>query len=213
VVGNQPVVLIGMGGHARVLLEALRCASIPVSGYVNSAAIDSLDKSIRSLGDDDHFVSNSSPGEAFLVNGVGGVKFTTQRKSLFKRYKSLGYQFATVIHPQSVVARDVELGEGSQVMAGAVIQSGVKCGENVIVNTRAGVDHDCVIESHAHISIGSTLAASVCIGEGTHIGASATVIQGIHIGSECVVGAGAVVLSDVSTGDTVVGVPAHRLNR
>jgi len=210
---NKPVVLIGMGGHARVLLEALYCSSVTVSGYVNPTKIDSPDHAIEYLGDDDDFIVNSSPSNVLLVNGMGGVKSTTKRENIYKRYKKAGYHFATVIHPHSIIAQDVVIGEGCQVMAGVVIQLGSRFGENIIINTRAGIDHDCVIGSHAHISINSTLAGSVHVGERVYVGASATVIQGVKIGLGSVVGAGAVVISDVDSGDTVVGVPALRLNR
>lgn len=209
----QPVVMIGMGGHARVLLELLRCAEIPVAGYVNHEAVDPGGCSISFLGDDDCFVASSSTQNFLLVNGVGGVKGCAQRARVFEKYRSRGYRFATLIHPNAVVAQDAVLGEGSQVMAGVVIQPGVVCGENVIINTRAGIDHDCVVGNQVHISVGATLAGAVKVGDCAFIGASATVIQEVCVGSQAVVGAGAVVLTDVAPGETVVGIPARRLNR
>jgi UDP-perosamine 4-acetyltransferase len=94
-------------------------------------------------------------------------------------------------------------------MAGAVIQSGSRIGINSIINTRASVDHDCVIGNHVHISPGVTLSGGVEIGTCSHIGTGSTVIQGIVIGNSCLAAAGAVVTKDVIAGVKVRGVPAR----
>jgi len=96
-------------------------------------------------------------------------------------------------------------------MAGAVVQAGCRIGENVIVNTRASIDHDCDIEAHAHVAPGAVLSGCVHVGERAHIGAGATVIQGLTIGAGAIVGAGAVVVDGIPDGVTVVGVPARIL--
>lgn len=205
---NHPVVLIGMGGHARVLLEALRCSESSVLGYVNPAPVSLPDDSIQYLGNDEHFLSNSSPEDIRLVNGVGGVEVNVNRKEVFKRYKSIGYRFATVIHPSSVIARDVALREGSQVMAGVVIQPGSFIDSDAIINTRASIDHDCRIGKHVHLASGVTLSGHVCVGDGTHVGTGATVIQGIRIGAGSLISAGAVVICSFADNVKVAGVPA-----
>ena len=123
--------------------------------------------------------------------------------------KILGYDFSTVIHPSAVVTSDVILGEGSQGMSGEVIQPGSHIGCNTIINTRASVDHDCIIGDHVHISPGVTLSGGVDIGAGSHIGTGATLIQGISIGCGCLVAAGAVVVKDITDGEMVRGVPAR----
>ena len=210
---NLPVVLIGMGGHARVLLEAMCCSSITVKGYVSPEPVGVPEGPIPYLGNDDYLLANLSPEEIRLVNGVGSVNSAIRRKDVFDLYKRFGYQFITVIHPSSIVARDVILGEGSQIMAGVVIQPGVSCGDNVIINTRAGVDHDCVLGAHSHISVGVTLSGAVLVGEGAHLGAGCTVIQNIEIGSNSIVGAGAVVIRDVLMDDIVAGVPSRGLKK
>lgn len=210
---DRSVILIGSGGHARVLFDALCCMGVEVLGVVDVSSDCWLPPGVRYLGDDERFLSDYSQEQVILVNGLGCVENAEARKEVYERFKGHGFDFCSVIHPSAIIAKDVVLGDGCQIMAGAVIQSGTQLGSNTLVNTRAGVDHDCVVENHAHVSVGSTLAGSVCVGAGAHIGAAATVIQGVQIGSKSIVAAGAVVLSDVSPGDTVVGIPAHRLER
>jgi sugar O-acyltransferase (sialic acid O-acetyltransferase NeuD family) len=133
-----------------------------------------------------------------------------QLQAVFEKFKGKGFTFATIVHPSAVVASDVALGEGAQIMAGAIIQPGSRIGMNTIVNTKASVDHDCLIGDHVHLSPGVTLSGDVRIYNGVHIGTGATVIQGITIGANSLVGAGSVVIADVPSEIRVLGAPARK---
>jgi len=209
---SQSVLVLGAGGHTKVLIEALLASSAIIAGIVDPdpALAEGTILGIPVLGNDD-VVRGFSPSEILLVNGLGSVGLPSKRQQLFENFKKMGYRFATVVHPSAIVASNVELNEGAQIMAGAVIQPGSRIGRNVIVNTRSAVDHDCIIGDHVHIAPGAILSGGVSIGEASHIGTGATVIQGICIGAESVIGAGAVVLTDVPSFITVVGVPAKKM--
>ncbi len=203
---TRPVILLGAGGHAKVLLETLRLNGVEVLGYVAPApSAEPIDA--KYLGDDDQ-VAMFAADEVELVNSVGGLTLD-RRQRLYDNFKARSYHFSPVIHPSAVISNSASLGEGVQIMAGAVIQAGTCLADNVIINTRASVDHDCYIDSHSHIAVGAVLAGNIRVGEKTLIGAGSIVIQGIAIGIESVVGAGAVVVHDVPAGKTVVGVPAR----
>lgn len=159
------------------------------------------------LGDDSAVLSHL-PDTVQLVNGVGSISFTRNRRNVYDWFVQKHYCFATVIHPSAVVAPELQIADGVQVLAGAVVQAGCQLGVNVIINTGARVDHDCVIDSHAHVAPGVTICGAVHVGAGAHIGAGATVIQGIQIGAGSVVGAGALVIRDIPPGAKVAGVPA-----
>ncbi len=175
-------ILIGAGGHGRVLLDALSCLDINVTGYADlkdlKIVIDG--KKIPYLGTDE-VVENYDPQECLLVNGLGSVGDTTKRRNVWLKFKEKGYSFARVVHPSAIIAADVSLGEGVQVMAGSVIQTGVYVGANSIINTRASLDHDCNIGSHVHIAPGVTLSGCVTVGTGTHIATGVSIPQGIDI--------------------------------
>jgi sugar O-acyltransferase (sialic acid O-acetyltransferase NeuD family) len=204
---NLPAILIGGGGHAKVLISALLAQKRKILGYVdiNRSLVSVL--GIENLGDDD-VAFQYSPSEVRLVNGVGSIGSTRLRCAVFEKFKVKGYIFETVIHPSAFVAAEVDLEEGVQVMGGAIVQPGTQLAKNVIVNTGARIDHDCLIGCHAHIAPGATLCGGVRVGTGSQIGAGATVIQGITIGPRSIVGAGAVVIDDVPEGLIVAGVPA-----
>ena len=203
---SLPIVLLGAGGHAKVLIDALLSVGRHVIGCtdINPGANSIL--GIPVLGTDS-VLSQYTSDSVRLVNGLGSVSRTDARRQLFERFVAAGYRFSRVIHPAATIGRDVELGQAVQVMAGAVIQSGCRIGDNVIVNTGACIDHDCRIGAHTHIAPGAVLSGGVSVGDSVHVGTSATVIQGISIGSEALVAAGALVIRDVVDRSTVAGVP------
>jgi sugar O-acyltransferase (sialic acid O-acetyltransferase NeuD family) len=208
----HPIIVLGSGGHAKVVLDVLLLQQKVVLG------LTTLDRSMAGttflgfpvLGDDEA-LDRYSRSEIRLVNALGSVGSMQERKMLFDKFKALGFHFEQVIHPLAIIARNTLLGEGAQVMAGAVIQPGSRIGDNTLINTRASVDHDCDIGRHAHIAPGCTLSGAVTVGDETHVGAGATVVQGIKIGARCLVAAGAVVNRNIDGGQRVAGVPARRM--
>ncbi len=209
---TETLIMLGSGGHAKVLLEALKQQGLAVAGILTATQEQhgTLLAGIPVLGNDD-VLADYPPERTRLVNGVGSVGLPQLRERIFTELSRRGYSFATVIHPAAVVAEDALLEEGAQVMAGAVIQPGSRIGRNSIINTRAAVDHDCSIGDHVHLAPGVTLSGGVTIGTGTHVGTGATVIQGITIGSAAIVGAGALVIRNVPDEIKVLGVPAREV--
>jgi UDP-perosamine 4-acetyltransferase len=204
-----PVIILGAGGHARVLAEALRANRIRIIGCTAAAgAPDPGLPGLPFLGGDD-VVAGHDPSSVRLVNGLGSVGRAEPRIALFERFKRQGFMFATVLHPAAWIADDVICDEGAQVMAGARLQTGCRIGADAIINTGAVVDHDGRIGAHCHVAPGAVLSGDVQLGEGAHVGTGACVIQGIRIGRYSLVAAGAAVVQDVPEHCVVAGVPAR----
>ena len=209
---NLPVIVLGAGGHAKVVVDALIACSANVIGITDAdpSKAGRTVLGVRVIGGDDA-VRTYSPSDVALINGVGSIGQTGARRTLFDKFKHLGYSFATVVHPSATIASSARLGEGAQVMAGGVIQPDCTIGVNTIINTNASIDHDCVIGAHVHVAPGVTLSGGVRVGDNVHIGSGSTVLQGVTLGADCIVGAGSVVLAAIPPGHKVAGVPAVRL--
>ncbi|MBI3251927.1 MAG: acetyltransferase [Candidatus Omnitrophica bacterium] len=178
---RRPVILIGAGGHARVLADALDRLRINVLGATDARPGGIRNFPLPLIGNDEYVLKKFKPANVYLVNGIAGIETDSLRAAIYRRFKKNGYEFLRVIHPSAVMARDVGLSEGVQVMAGAVIQAGAILGENALVNTRASIDHGCRIGAHTHVAPGAVLCGDIRIGEGCHIGAGAVIVQGLSI--------------------------------
>jgi len=205
-----PVVIVGGGGHARVLIDALMRQETDIIGYTDIQDRELIvgGKTLKYLGTDERILQFGRQ-DILLVNGLGSVNLPLKRKTIFCWFADRGYHFATVVHPATVLGADVVLGEGAQVMAGAILQTAVKIGENAIVNTRAAIDHDCVIGAHVHVAPGATMSGNIEVGANSHIGAGSVIVQGVTVGDNALIAAGAVVIRDVANESTVMGVPAR----
>lgn len=203
------LILLGGGGHGRVLLDALRACGSSVDGLLDARGANEIQVSgIPLLGDDD-WLRAQSGNAVVLINGVGANPSIAPRRALFQRWHSAGFAFRSVVHPSAIVAPESRLGEGVQALARAVIQTGAIVGDNVVVNTGAILEHDVRVDSHVFISPGAVVCGDVQIGQGAFVGAGAVVLPGIRIGSNAIVAAGATVIEDVADGAFVVGVPAR----
>ena len=209
---NKPIIVIGAGGHAKVLIDALLAQQSEVLGIVD----EDVDKfgskvlGIEVLGDDS-YIKNYTVHDICLVNGLGSVGSMNLRKKIYEKFKQDGYCFKNVIHPSAIISKNVILAEGVQIMAGVVVNAGTSIGNNGIINTRASVDHDCFIGDHVHIAPGSVLSGAVSVGDCTHLGTGCTVIQGKTIGDHVLVGAGSLIIKNVKSGMKVLGVPAKEV--
>lgn len=206
----KPVIIIGGGGHAKVVASTLAELKIPVLGFVDPDASKPTLLGLSRLGGDEAILAHP-PDSVLLAQGLGSVGPGSPRAKVFDHHKSLGYNFVTATHPAATVAAEVEIGEGTVIFAGAIVQPGAQIGRNCILNTRCSVDHDCHIGAHNHIAPGATLSGSITTGADCHLGVGCTIIQGISLGEGVLVGAGSVVLKKVPSGTSVFGIPARPL--
>ncbi len=195
-------ILLGAGGHARVVLALAQGLGFDVVG-VCDPLITGQWQGLTVLGDDNALLAQRR--DIVLLNGIGKLPGQTRRREVQDRWQGHGFAFPVLVHPAAWVAPDADLGAGVQVMAGAVVQPGCRIGAGSIVNTRAGVDHDCTLGADAHIAPGATLCGGVTVGDGAFVGAGATVVQGVTLGAGAVLAAGAVLVRDLVAGQTSFG--------
>lgn len=212
---TKTLVLVGAGGHAKVLLSLAKSAGFEVLG-VCGPEFESREikewRGIKVLGGDSS-IEQLDPKKIGLINGVGHVMHNTIRRAIFERYRDKGFNFPALIHPFSSIDPSVSLGQGVQVMAGAVIQADSVIGENTIINSRASIDHDCIVNANVHIAPGVVVCGSTTIGAGAFIGAGATIIQSLIVGENAVVGAGSVLVRSLPANCMSLGIKPHVTQR
>lgn len=208
-------VLLGGGGHARVVIECIQA-----SGTALSLVVLDTDKrlwgtsvlGVKVAGGEERLDEFARQNHAaFFAVTLGTVGTGHARRRLFDAARALGLKPLAVRHPSAIVSPSALVGEGSQLLAGSIVGAGATLGVNVIVNNGAIVEHDCQIGDHSHIATGARLASTIHVGAATLIGAGAVVRQCLRIGAGVVVGAGAVVVRDVRAAATVIGNPARPL--
>lgn len=213
---SLPVVVIGAGGHASVVADALLSSGITVLGFTDTAPQrrGSLVCGLPVLGDDSVLAGYRSD-EILLANGIGslGGEATPLRQRLQAGLEGQGWRFCQVLHPAAMVSRFAQLGEGVQVMAGCVVQAGAVLGQGTIVNSAAVIEHDVVIGAWSHVAPRAVVCGSTRVGAASHIGAGATVRQGLELGPMTLVGAGAVVVKSFIGNGALVGIPAHEMEQ
>ena len=132
-----------------------------------------------------------------MANGIRAVPEKPQRQKIAELARRNVFRFARAMHPKAIIASDVDIAEGVEVMAGAVIQPSSKIGQDSIINTGALMDHDCLISDNCHIAPGATLSSSVNIGRNSNIGTSAQIIHNIVVRSHSISAAGSTVYKNV----------------
>lgn len=200
---NRPLILLGAGGHAKVLVGLVEALGRNFAGVCDPvlAQANLCDwRSIKVLGDDSA-LARFDPEEFELVLGFGPTPNSTKRADVFNALVERGYHLPSLVHPSAIVDRTAAINDGVQVMAGAIIQPDCLIGMNAVVNTSASVDHDTVIERDAHIAPGAVLCGGVKIGVGAFVGASATLLPLVEIGAHSLVAAGSTLARSLVDGE------------
>lgn len=202
------VLIVGAGGHGRVVLDILRFGKMHrVIGFLD--ADDSLAgtevSGVPVLGHPQHLLKLRGKARG----AIAAVGDNRARVSYAAHLAAAGLELIQAVHPSAVVSTTAKIGQNTVICANAVIGADAQVGPSVIINTSAVVDHECVVGEGAHIAPGALLAGRVTVEGGAFVGLGSRVIQCLKVGGNAVVGAGAVVIRDVAPGSTVVGVPAR----
>lgn len=198
---EDALLVLGAGGHAKVVIDAARA-----QGWSVYAAVDDNPnlwghpiEGVPVLGS----LETAAGWQGWAIIGIGDNR---ARYAVSQRY---ALRWATLIHPTAWLSPSAKIGEGTLVAAGVVVQPAAQIGRHAILNTACSIDHDCVVGDWVHIAPGARLAGGVQVDEGALVGIGAAVLPNIRIGAWSVVGAGAVVTCEVPPHTVVVGVPAR----
>lgn len=195
--------IYGASGHSKVIIDIARSQEVEVWVIIDD------NQNIKKILE--HSVQHNLTAEVLKEKFIIAIGDNEIRKKVVSGFN--GKFHSAINHKTAAVSPNVNLGEGTVVMANASINSETKIGKHCIINTGATVDHDCVLENFVHISPNAALAGGVIVGEGTQIGIGAVVIPGIKIGKWSIIGAGAVIIENVPDNVVVVGNPGRILKK
>ena len=189
-----PVILLGAGGHASVLLEMLENQSCEISAVVSPEP--ELGREIFAqykVIETDEEALSLNPKMFVVVNGIGMLPNNSQRFKVGERFARRGFRFQSVISQNATISRACKLSEGLQIMPGVVVQTGSIVERHVILNTGCVIEHDCHVGPHSHIAPGAILCGGVKVGSNSFVGSGAIVFPGVTIPPGAIVPAGTVV--------------------
>jgi len=210
-IASSDVILWGGTGQAKVMRPVIeRCGAKVVAVFDDTPDLPPPFPDIELYGGWEQFprwVANQDREKIGFCIAIGNPHGRV-RLEFHDRLVAEGLQPISVVHPTAWIAPNATVGAGAQIHAGVVIEAEAKIGRQCIINTRASVDHECVLEDGVEIAPGGTLCGLVHAEINAWICAGATVLPRIHIGADAIVGAGGVVIRDVPDGAVVLGVPA-----
>lgn len=193
----EKIVLLGAGGHCRVIMDAIRSqAKFAVAGIIGR-------------GCDSEIKDYSRRGVKNCFIAVGSIGNPEPRIKLSRLAKEAGMRFPNIAHARALVSESAALGEGNYIAAAAIVNAGAEIGSHCIINTGAIVEHDCRVGDFAHIAPRAVIGGGVIVGKGAHIGMGAIVMQGIRIGAGALIGAGSVVVKDIAAKRVAFGNPCR----
>lgn len=199
------VIIIGASGHGKVIADIIVSSGNVVKGFLDDAD-DIQGKSIIGFPVLGKISDYKDHLDCQFIIAIGNPYV---RKKISE---SIDVKWYTAVHPSAVISKfDTSIGEGTVLMANAVVNSSAKIGKHCIINTGAIVEHDNVLEDYVHLSPNVTLAGAVKVGKSTHIGAGSCTKQGLNIAADCIIGAGSVIVKDITESGTYIGVPAKRI--
>ena len=202
---SKSVVIIGASGHGKVIADIIVNSGDKVLGFLDDAD-DVQGKKIIGFPVLGKIADYDNYKDCEFVIAIGNP-YVREKIS-----NELPVKWYTAIHPTAVISSlDVEIGEGTVIMANAVVNPSARIGKHCIINTGAIVEHDNILEDYVHLSPNVTLAGIVKVGKSTHIGAGSCTKQVINIASDCIIGAGSVIVKDITESGTYVGSPARRI--
>ena len=204
---KSKLLIIGASGHGKVVADiALKMKKWNTIAFLDDDENKKSSLGLNVLGPTKNMLTYINEWDIFVAIGDNAI-----RQQIYERLEKMGASIPVLIHPTAVIGEEVEIGPGTVLMAGTIINCSTKIGKACIINTGSTIDHDNQIGDYVHVSPGAHLAGTVKVGQGSWLGIGSVVSNNVNITSNCIVGAGAVVVRDIFDSGTYIGIPVRRV--
>lgn len=209
---QKPIILIGGGGHCKSVIDIIEDEGIySIVGITDKKEkIGEIVSGYKIFAEDERLPELIKNYERCIVT-VGQLKSVKLKMKLFQFVKESGADLPVITSPRAYISKNAEIGKGTVIMHGAIVNAGAVIGENCIINTNAIVEHDAKIGDHTHISTGTVVNGHSTVGSRSLIGSGCVVLQQVSIGDDIIVGANSTVIEDLSESGVYVGSPAEKI--
>ncbi|XXM72944.1 acetyltransferase [Lysinibacillus sphaericus] len=204
---KEKLLIIGASGHGKVVADI----ALKMNRWQSVAFLDDNENINSSMGLE--VIDTSSEVSKYIeeYEVFVGIGNNVTRQKVQEKLETLGAEIPVLIHPTAVIGEQVEIENGTALMAGTIVNCCTRIGRGCIVNTGSTIDHDNCIEDFVHVSPGANLAGTVYIGKRSWLGIGSVVSNNINITSDCKLGAGSVVIKDITDPGVYVGAPVRRV--
>lgn len=198
------ILLIGSGGHARACIDVIENTNqFKIAGFIEKdESMTDANLGYPIIGIDNDLSSLRQQYSHALIT-IGQIKSPKVRVKLYQLLKELDFTMPAIISPHAYVSKHAQIGEGTIIMHGTVVNANAKIGKNCIINTQTLIEHDAVIGDHCHIATGAIINGAVSVGDKTFVGSGAITNQGISIENNCIIGAGVIIKSGIKPNQVV----------
>lgn len=200
---KRKIVVVGTGGLAREF-HAWFAHEIDILGF----SADREDRGRAALLPGQRYDNNMTPDLAGTDQCVVAISSPDRKRYLHELLSKRGWKFPVLVHTSAIVAPNAEFADGVVISPQVVVGPNATIGALSYLNFQAGIGHDAVIGPYCQINPGAQVGGAAQLGRGVLLGSNSALLQGVKVGNDATVGLGAVCLTRVRSGVTVVGNPA-----
>lgn len=206
---GEPIFIYGAGGHARSVAEIIRRQGrYRIVCVLDDAQHGHVERVGDVVGGREELGSLPAAG---VRAGFVAIGDNADRETITDLVTASGLALVSLVDPAAVLAEGVPIGPGTVMMPFSLAAAGSEIGRGVILNTSATVDHDCVVDEFAHLSVGVHTGGGCRVGRSSFVGIGAVLANGVRLGSHVTIGASAAVLEDIPDNVVAAGIPARPL--
>jgi len=211
---TERTLIVGAGGFAR-----------EVYWWIQSHADLHWADSFAGFLDDDRLAlegfTDYSPGVVDSISGyqprpgdhlVMAIADPTTKLRLAEELRGRGAEFATFVHSNTIIVPNAKIGYGSVLCPGSGLSCDTMIGEFVTMNAYANIGHDGEVGDGCTLSAHTEVMGKAKLGRGVFMGSHSSILPGVSVGDFAKIGANSVVIRNVRPGNTMMGVPATRLD-